>query len=345
MELPLMSTFFVIAGLGVLFIAIMRLFGKNQMPVDGKTVLITGGSDGMGLSVARQLAAKGANLILVARNVGKLEEAVAQLKASAKHPSTQRFTYISANVAEPNYAAPVVAQAIAWNEGNPPDIVWCIAGMASPDLWIETPLEVSRRNMDVNYWGNAEMSHAILKEWLDPSVPVDGETKHFVFTSSVVAFYSIAGYGPYSPAKIAIRNLADTLVQEVKLYPQKVKIHVVYPGTILTAGLENENKNKPEITHILEEDDPQQTADTVAREAIKGLEKGQYFVTVAWLGHMMKWGMMSGSPRNNWIIDTLMQFIVAIAWCIAHPIINGKITSYAKNHGHPSTYKAKPTKK
>lgn len=80
MELPLMSTFFVIAGLGVLFIAIMRLFGKNQMPVDGKTVLITGGSDGMGLSVARQLAAKGANLILVARNVGKLEEAVAQLK-------------------------------------------------------------------------------------------------------------------------------------------------------------------------------------------------------------------------------------------------------------------------
>ena len=50
------------------------------MPVDGKTILITGGSDGMGLSVSCQLAAKGANIIIVARNVGKLEEALVRLK-------------------------------------------------------------------------------------------------------------------------------------------------------------------------------------------------------------------------------------------------------------------------
>lgn len=71
----------------------MGLFGGNQMPVDGKvmlpnvfsrvclmlisqTVLITGASEGMGLSVAKQLAAKGANVIIVARSVGKLEAAV-----------------------------------------------------------------------------------------------------------------------------------------------------------------------------------------------------------------------------------------------------------------------------
>ncbi|KAF1731916.1 3-ketodihydrosphingosine reductase gsl-3 [Beauveria bassiana] len=59
----------------------MGLFGGNKMPVDGKTVLITGGSEGMGLAVATQLSAKGANLILVSRNAAKLEEAVKAAKA------------------------------------------------------------------------------------------------------------------------------------------------------------------------------------------------------------------------------------------------------------------------
>ncbi|KAJ2906224.1 3-ketosphinganine reductase [Zalerion maritima] len=342
MELASKPAYLALAAVGATLLATtMGMFSKNQMPVEGKTILITGGSDGMGLSVSRQLAAKGANIIIVARNVGKLEEAIVTLKASAKNPESQRFTYISADVSEHNYAAAVIAEAIAWNNGKSPDIVWCIAGVATPDFWVDTPLEVSRRNMDINYWGNAEMSHAVLREWLDPSAPVTDEPKHFIFTSSVVAFYSIAGYSPYAPAKIAIRTLADTLAQEVKLYPQNVEIHVVYPGTILTAGLETENKSKPEITHILEEDDPQQSADTVARRAINGLERGEYFVTVAWLGHLMKWGMMGGSPRNNWLIDTLMQFVVALVWLIVYPIINSKLLSYAKKHGHPATYKLK----
>lgn len=46
----------------------------------------------MGRSAAMQLAAKGAHIILVSRNVGRLEEALAAVKASASSPSTQRFT-------------------------------------------------------------------------------------------------------------------------------------------------------------------------------------------------------------------------------------------------------------
>jgi NADP-dependent 3-hydroxy acid dehydrogenase YdfG len=45
-----------------------------------KTVLLTGASEGMGRSAAVQLSAKGANLILVARNVGRLEETLAEVK-------------------------------------------------------------------------------------------------------------------------------------------------------------------------------------------------------------------------------------------------------------------------
>jgi 3-dehydrosphinganine reductase len=48
-----------------------------------QTVLITGASEGMGKSVAIQLAQKGANIIIVSRNVGRLEEALAEIKASS----------------------------------------------------------------------------------------------------------------------------------------------------------------------------------------------------------------------------------------------------------------------
>ena len=48
-----------------------------------QTVLITGASEGMGKSVAIQLAQKGANIIIVSRNVGRLEEALAEIKVSS----------------------------------------------------------------------------------------------------------------------------------------------------------------------------------------------------------------------------------------------------------------------
>jgi 3-dehydrosphinganine reductase len=41
----------------------------------------------MGKSVAKQLAAKGANIIIVARNVGKLEEALGQIKVRSTFPT------------------------------------------------------------------------------------------------------------------------------------------------------------------------------------------------------------------------------------------------------------------
>lgn len=210
--------------------------------------------------------------------------------------------------------------------------------MATPGIYTETPFAATRRNMDVNFYGQAEMSHAILCEWLRPEAPVTAEPKHLIFTTSVVAFFTIAGYGPYAPSKFAIRGLADTLSQEVLLYPQKVKVHVVFPGTILSPGLERENLTKPEITHIMEKDDPKQTPDVTAAQAIRGLERGDYFVTVSWIGDFMKWGALGGSLRNNWIVDIAMSWLASIVWIFVLPDLIGRIRKYAKNHGHPSTY-------
>ena len=211
--------------------------------------------------------------------------------------------------------------------------------MSIPELFLDMDMTSMRRQMDVNFYGTAEMSHAIMKHWLAPDAPVEKEPKHLIMTASVLALYTIPGYAPYSPSKWAMRGLADTLSQEVLMYPQNVKVHVVYPGTILSPGYVNETLSKPEVTKVLESSDPKQTPDEVADAAIQGLERGEYFVTVAWLGTLMKWGMLGGSFRNNWIIDTLGAWIVSLVWIFVQPDLHSKIKNYGKTHGHPSTYK------
>lgn len=387
-----------VVGSGAIVSSAMGWFSKNQMPVEGKvstqrdgdggprntrgcralltlrqTVLLTGASEGMGRSVARQLAAQGADVIVVARNVGRLEETVAELKVclfrvpcplprwhlhldpisflttpfsrqTAAKSDTQRFHHIAADVAEPNYAAAVIADALAWNGGRAIDVVWCVAGMSTPMLWVEetqaVALGASRRNMDVNYWGAAEMAHAILREWLRPEAGPYAEPRHLVLTASVLALFAVVGYAPYTPTKWALRGLADTLTQETLLYydTNPVRVSVVFPGTILSPGLARENVTKPDITLQLEKDDPQLSPDAVAAQAIRGLQRGDHFVTVSFLGDLMRWSSLGGSPRNSLLLDTLGAYLVAFVMFFVLWWIHGDIRAYARKHGHPATY-------
>ena len=54
--------------------------GRSKFPVKGRLAVITGGSQGMGLEVAKQLAGKGASIAIVARNRDKLETALQQIE-------------------------------------------------------------------------------------------------------------------------------------------------------------------------------------------------------------------------------------------------------------------------
>ena len=233
-----------------------------------------------------------------------------------------------------------MAQAIAWNDGKAPDIVWCVAGMSTPMLWCEDDsMAAARRNMDVNYFGTAEMSRAILREWLAPenATGPNSEPKHLIFTASVLAFFALVGYAPYTPSKWALRGLADTLAQELLLYPDNpVKVHVVFPATITSPGLERENKTKPAITLEMEKEEPPETPETVARRSIAGLERGEYFVAVSFLGNLMRCGVMGGSARNSWILDTLLGWLVPVIYFFVLRIMNGQVKNWAKVHGHPA---------
>ncbi|KAF2496363.1 putative 3-ketosphinganine reductase [Lophium mytilinum] len=331
---------------------------KNQFPVDGKTVLLTGGSQGMGRGLGKLLAHKGANVIIVARDIKKLQAAVEYISAAAKS-QTQRFHYIAADVTSEAENIRILEEATAWNNGQTPEIVWANAGAAKPGLFLETPLETMRKQMDINYWAAVYLAHTTFKSWLYPSdasahSATTQPPRHFIITSSSVAWCNIAGYGTYGPAKAALRSISDSLRSELNLYngarrstatttkpaPYDVKIHTVYPGSILSPGLELENQSKHPVTHILEESDPHQTEDQVAAAAIKGLERGDYMIATNWLGQLMRVSGMQGSPRDSLLWDTVGQCITSIAWLFIGPDMEGKVWNWGKKNGMPAAPKS-----
>ncbi|KAK8024213.1 hypothetical protein PG993_012279 [Apiospora rasikravindrae] len=320
----------------------MGWFGHNHMPVEGRTILMTGASAGTGLSAARIFARKGAHVVIISRDQAKLNEAIRSMKAEAKSPETQRFHAIAADVAEPGYAKRVVAEATAWNNGEPPEIVWCLAGLSMPMLWTEEEaMKAARYSMDVNYFGSAEMSQAIMRAWLLPGQGAKKPStrqsrpaaKHIIFTGSVLSTFSLAGHGTYTPSKFAVRALADALAMEARLYPDvPIEVHLVLPNSITTAGLERENATKPQVTHELEGADTPQSADDVAGLSIAGLEKGRYFITTSFVGELMRWSAMGNSPRNNWFIDTLMASILPLIMLYVTWDMNKVVSSWAKKN-------------
>lgn len=237
-----------------------------------------------------------------------------------------------------------------WNNGNPPDIVWANAGSAKPGLFLDTSIETFKQQMDINYFAAVYLAHAIFKIWLTGSSSPSSEPKiniprHFVITSSVAAFVGLAGYSPYSPAKAALRNLHDSLRSELLLYnhakPEagkqipEVKIHTIFPGTILSPGLDTENVTKHAVTKELEKSDPQQTPAEVASVTIAELEKGNQLITTQWLGMIMKSAGLMVSVRDNWLVDTILGSLMPIIVPFVNMDLEGTVKKWARDHGRP----------
>lgn len=114
----------------------------------------------------------------------------------------------------------------------------------------------------------------------------EAKGKKIVFVSSVLGYFSMVGYSTYAPAKFALRGtsllttlslargdhcligLAETLQSELQLYG--VGVHIFFPGTIFSPGLDTENKTKPKVTLKIEESDDGMSPERWADELLKG---------------------------------------------------------------------------
>lgn len=331
----------------------MKLFStRNQFDAADRTVIITGASQGLGLSLAKLLAAKGAHVVIVAQTISKLEKALETIRDSARSRDTQKFLYLSYDLRSPQSAPDILRKVTDWNNGNPPDVVLNCAGHCIPGFFASSNVETLRDQMETVYWSSAYMSHATLQAWTKPvSKEIQREhqdrPRHLIFTSSVLAFLSVAGYAPYNPAKSAMRALADTLNQEVQVYngsrshtepgpAAEIRIHALYPMGIQSPGFENEQKLKPALTQKLEEDDKPQRPDDLAKIIISELEAGKYAITASFIGHIMRGWATAGSQRVG-LADYLWNWLGSIVVLFIVPDHLGKCWRWGKEKGPHST--------
>lgn len=367
MNTPLTSTTSVLTILAVLLPVVLFsmsfLRRKRAFVVDGRTVLITGGSQGLGLSLARKLAARGANIVIVARDQSKLTAALGSIHSSAVSPTTQRFLSLSYDLTSPNSAPEILAKITEWNNGGPPDIVWCCAGFCIPSFFADASITTLREQMDTLYWSCAYMAHATLNLWKKPATSSSAASeaslkahtsakevlpRHLIFTSSCLAFFPVAGYAPYSPAKAAMRALADTLQEELAVWngarqspsaqiaftapPAEIKISTIFPMGITSPNFDNENALKPEITKVMEKDDKPQTPEEVADAALRGLDAGETMITTIFIGALLKGCGMGASLRHG-VTDVFFNFLGSVVAMIAAWDMWKKCASWGREKG------------
>jgi len=179
--------------------------------------------------------------------------------------------------------------------------------------------------MDVNYLGVVNLLKAAI-----PSIVKRGKDGNIVLVSSAAALIPITGYSMYCPSKFAIRALADTLRQELKLY--HIDVSIYYPANIDSPGLKRENTTKPEITKEIEGTSKLYSAEEAALILYNGVRRGDYHITPELLVDLGRLASHGLTPRNNWLFDLILSpFMIPITkgflWFFDYMVI-----SYSKKH-------------
>lgn len=292
----------------------MSAFAKNKL------VVISGGSQGLGRELARVFVEKGSDVVIVSRTESKLKQVVTELEAD-RVSDTQKISYVAADVSEPLQCARVFEEEL---EGVP-DIVVCCAGGASPGLFVDMDTQQLSHNMKIVYDTALYFSHAALKV-MAPQGTTDKLKRHLIFCSSVLAVFPFIGYSSYGPGKAAIRALADILRQEC--IPYNISVANVLPGNMKTEGFEIEERDKPQITKIIEGPSEPKEPRAVAQQVFKDLEKGQQMVYTDFVGWALSGLMLGTSPRNLNFFQTLIGILLVIFSPIWAFVMRRDITKY-----------------
>ncbi len=185
----------------------------------GKWVWITGASSGIGRELARELARRGANLILSARNREKLIALQQEIALEE-----ERCLVAPLDVSDSDAVARVAKEVL---ERVPRvDYLFNNAGVSQRGLIRETSLEVDRKIMEINYFGAIALTKAVL-----PRMIAQGGG-HVVVTSSIVGKFGFPLRSAYAASKHALHGFFETLLVEEK--KNGIRVTLLVPGHIVT---------------------------------------------------------------------------------------------------------------
>jgi short-subunit dehydrogenase len=251
-------------------------------PQSGCCALVTGASSGIGAELARQLAARGHDVILVARRRERLEELAGELRSRGR-----RAEVIVADVSSASARAALADEVAAL--GLQLDVLVLCAGFGLGGAFLEEDPERIVTMARTNLESTMALSRALI-----PAMQARRRGAVLI-VSSMAGGQPMPGFAAYAATKAAVTSFSEALSYELR--PHGVTVTALAPGGVRTefsavAGMSHTEKHTPGAFMI----DVQECA----RAGLEGLEAGRRIVmprravrALAWVG--------SHAPRAVWL--------------------------------------------
>lgn len=245
------------------------------MNFKNKTVIITGASSGIGKALAEELAKRGANLVLGARQYVTLCEITAELE---KQYGIKALA-VQADVSKEEDCAQMIKQTLL--TFGQIDVLINNAGLSMRALFNDVDLSVLKNLMDVNFWGTVYCTKYALPEILKSKGSIVG-------VSSIAGYRGLPGRTGYSSSKFAMNGFMEALRTE--LLKTGVHVMVACPG-FTTSNIRIAALAKDGVAHgeTSMEEGKMMSAEEVASRISDGIEQRKRTLVMTRQGKLAVW--------------------------------------------------------
>ncbi len=265
----LTNAMYVVAGL---YVARKLYKTLTKLNVSNKVVLITGGSRGLGLVLARQLADMQAKVVICGRDEKALSKAGKDLAGRTEHTLT--VVCDITNKTQVKRMVKEVEEKIGRVE-----ILINNAGMIQVGPMDAMKEEDYEKAMQTHFWGPFYVMNAVI-----PSM-IENKKGRIVNIVSIGGKLSVPHLLPYAASKFALSGLSEGFTTE--LSSKNIKVTTVYPGLMRTGSPRNidvKGKHEKEYAWFKISDSLpllSMNAERVAKKIIKAMRRGEKTLTLS----------------------------------------------------------------
>src|SRR5438046_3173018 len=230
------------------------------------TTLITGASSGIGEAFARKLAARGHNLLLVART----EEKLVMLCSELGRSQSIRAQYVAMDLAEPDAPARLFEE--TQQRDLQIDFLINDAGFGSMGDFAKLDLERELNMIDLNIGALVELTHRFLQPMRER------RSGRIINVASTAGFQPVPFMATYAATKAFVLSFSEALWEENR--PHGIKVMALCPGVTDTNFFEASRMDRPPARIS-------QTPEQVVDTALRALKRGKSSVISGWTNLLM----------------------------------------------------------